>query len=376
MNKIKFLTVTSFYDEYLKDFYSRQPAALNMSYKHHLEQLMADCFGWANFWSKNLEKTEKFEATEIVVNAKTLQLQWAKEHGIKTKDKGWETQVLEAQIEEFKPDVLFAHDASIITPNVRTAIKQKFPFVKLIIGWDGVALNNPALYNGCDVVMSCVQSVADFYERAGFKGYFFQFGFENSLLDRLIKRNPLYDVSFVGSIGPSAHSIRLSLLANVSRKLPLNVWAASFPPYGFFSKSQLKRLLFERLSEYLDVHKIGKYNKGALFGLDMYQALADSKIVLNSHIDIASKTGNMRMFEATGVGTCLVTDWKDNIKDFFVPDREIVTYKSAGECVEKIKYLLAHESERKQIAAAGQKSGSPLPGRNAFLVKNSRPGMA
>jgi spore maturation protein CgeB len=37
----------------------------------------------------------------------------------------------------------------------------------------------------------------------------------------------------------------------------------------------------------------------------------------------------------------------------FEPDKEVVTYKNAEECVEKVKWLLAHPYEREQIAKAG-----------------------
>ena len=63
----------------------------------------------------------------------------------------------------------------------------------------------------------------------------------------------------------------------------------------------------------------------------------------------------MRLFEATGVGSCLVTDWKPNISEFFEPDKEVVVYKSPAECLEKINYLLNNENKRKEIARAGQK---------------------
>ena len=46
----------------------------------------------------------------------------------------------------------------------------------------------------------------------------------------------------------------------------------------------------------------------------MYQALRRSLITLNSHIDMVGReAGNARLFEATGVGTFLLTDFKDNL---------------------------------------------------------------
>ena len=79
-------------------------------------------------------------------------------------------------------------------------------------------------------------------------------------------------------------------------------------------------------------------------------------MTLNNHIDLSSGfANNMRLFEATGVGTCLLTDWKPNLHELFEPDLEVVTYRSAEEAVEKARYLLTHYRERQEIASAGQK---------------------
>ena len=87
----------------------------------------------------------------------------------------------------------------------------------------------------------------------------------------------------------------------------------------------------------------------------MYGVLASSRVTINSHIDIAgNQAGNMRLFEATGVGACLVTDWKENIADYFEPESEVVTYRSPDECLEIIRWLLANPKERDRIAHAGQ----------------------
>ena len=50
----------------------------------------------------------------------------------------------------------------------------------------------------------------------------------------------------------------------------------------------------------------------------------------------------------------MVTEMKDNLPDLFDPEKEVVTYRSADEAVQKIKYYLDHESERAAIAKAGQ----------------------
>jgi spore maturation protein CgeB len=54
------------------------------------------------------------------------------------------------------------------------------------------------------------------------------------------------------------------------------------------------------------------------------------------------------------VGTCLVTEWRKNLSEFFEPDKEVVTYRSPEECLEKIKWLLEHPEECQAIAKSGQ----------------------
>jgi spore maturation protein CgeB len=63
----------------------------------------------------------------------------------------------------------------------------------------------------------------------------------------------------------------------------------------------------------------------------------------------------MRLFEATGMGACLLTDWKPNLTELFEPDVEVAVYRTPAECVDKAHYLLEHDAERRAIAAAGQR---------------------
>ena len=96
--------------------------------------------------------------------------------------------------------------------------------------------------------------------------------------------------------------------------------------------------------------------KPALYGLSMFQMLYNSKIVLNIHGDNSARfASNMRLYEATGVGSCILTERQKNLKELFEPEVEVATYGSADEAVEKIEYLISNENECRKIAIAGQK---------------------
>lgn len=86
----------------------------------------------------------------------------------------------------------------------------------------------------------------------------------------------------------------------------------------------------------------------------MYEILYRSKIVVNHHGDVAPYANNLRLFEATGTGALLLTDWKENLREMFEPGKEVATYRGPEECIEAVSYYLEHEDARASIAHAGQ----------------------
>ena len=86
----------------------------------------------------------------------------------------------------------------------------------------------------------------------------------------------------------------------------------------------------------------------------MFQILHDSRLALNHHGDATPYANNMRLYEATGVGTLLITDWKENLHEMFEPGKEVIAYRTPEECAELIQYYLEHVEERETVARAGQ----------------------
>jgi spore maturation protein CgeB len=86
----------------------------------------------------------------------------------------------------------------------------------------------------------------------------------------------------------------------------------------------------------------------------MYQVLRNSRITLNHHGNVPAHANNLRLYEATGVGAMLVTDWKADLHEMFEPEREVAAYRDVADCVAIIKHYLSNERERATIAAAGQ----------------------
>ena len=89
--------------------------------------------------------------------------------------------------------------------------------------------------------------------------------------------------------------------------------------------------------------------------MKMYRTLRRSRITLNRHIGIAGPyANNMRLFEATGVGSLLVTDLKTNIRDYFEPGVEVLTYDSMTEAADMCRWAIDNPDDARRIATAGQ----------------------
>jgi spore maturation protein CgeB len=81
--------------------------------------------------------------------------------------------------------------------------------------------------------------------------------------------------------------------------------------------------------------------------------LKSSKILVNTHIDDTVYAGNMRLFEGTGMGCLVLTDFKKDLDKIFQIKKEIEVFNSTSELIEKCKYFLKNEKELTNISKKG-----------------------
>jgi hypothetical protein len=245
----------------------------------------------------------------------------------------WFYDILAMQIKYYKPDVLLNQAVHSISSYFLQEMKS---YVRLLIGQIASPLPQGENFGCYDLIISSLPNLVNYFRRMGVPSELNKLAFEPKVLERLEKNNkPIISVSFVGSLFPT-HAARIRWLDYLCQRLDIEVWGNGI----------------ECLPENSSIHQ--RYREKA-WGIEMYQIMQRSKITLNHHIDISAQyANNMRLFEATGVGAFLITDWKENLHEMFEPGKEVVTYRNAEECVELIKYYLEHDNEREAIAKAGQ----------------------
>jgi len=213
--------------------------------------------------------------------------------------------------------------------------------VRLIAGQIASPLRPERTYAAYQLMVSSCPPMVDHFRSTGAQALYLKLAFDPRVLERLEPGPKEYDVTFVGGFAPS-HPTRAEWLEELLQRVRVTVFG-----YG------LERLAPDS--------PIRPHHHGPVWGWEMYQVLQRSRITLNLHaendirgtVDTAH-ANNMRLFEATGVGTCLITDAKDNLADLFEPGCEVASFSSSEECVERVHYYLAHEPERAAVAQAGQ----------------------
>lgn len=379
----RFVRVTDNYPQFIKNFYLQNPDAHLKSYTEQYQQLVNDSFEIASSYTKNLNKIG-VQAFDIISNAEILQSTWKKENNLPQEISSQD--LIIKQLQFYKPEVVWIDDFSIINKDWKASLLKQVPSIKLLIGhicapYNSITAEKFKLF---DIMFTCIPCLKNELAKLGVNSYLLYHGFEASILSNLNINNiyPESNFLFSGSLyaGSGFHKSRIEyiekmLKAGIDMDLYCNLESGK---RIFVKKSMyiiinlLKKLYLNSLIEKIPVlnnnkgygdvpiknysKELLKSSKPPVFGYEMFKLLSKAKICFNIHGEVADKcAGNIRLFEATGVGTCLVTDWKDNITDLFEPDKEIITYRSVEECIEKVKWLIDNPLEREKIAKAGQK---------------------
>jgi spore maturation protein CgeB len=371
---MRILVLNADYPRFLSWFYRRNAGLEDADYAAQMAARNASLFGVADFYSRNFSALGH-PAAEIHVNNPWLQAAWAREQGmaveiaepsdaapspnalpawlqrvvtplkpmlrplarkvgLSPKLDAQAENILLAQIEDFRPDLVLNQD----TFHIDTRMMRRIGNIgnPILIGQIGITPSRGEDWAVYDLMMSQLSATVDFFRRLGVRAEVNHLAFEPAILDALPTAPAKdIDVSFVGSVSPD-HRQRITLLESVAERYDLKLFGS--PPQALPAASPLHRCF-----------------QGEVWGADMYQALRRSKITLNSHIDMAGReAGNMRLFEATGVGAFLLTDFKDNLHTLFAPDREVAVWRSIDECLAAIGRATGDHDGCAEIARAGQ----------------------
>jgi len=378
----KIIKVASYYKDFFYNYYKTYPTISSENYDFQLQHLMRQFNGWADFYSTNLNKLNN-QSHEIVANATFLQNAWARENNSKSKD----FQLVYEQLKKQNPDVVWFQDSLTFNGEFINYLKNNIKSIKIVIGNSCAPYTNEQLncFKSFDFITTCSPLFKQKFEKEGMKVLLLYQAFEPQIIENLKDNDIKHQFVFIGSIlaGKGFHEERKNYILSLLKKnIDLQVfgninntkfWDVKKKQLLYILVTSLKILPFSKTFNNNNIYKKGialtsfpqnisinkKYLnnfKDSVFGLEMFELLKNSKLNLNIHGEVAGNyAANMRMFETTGVGCCLLTDAKKNLNQLFTEDTEVVSFKNVDDCVEKASWLLKNPKKMQEIAENGQK---------------------
>lgn len=124
---------------------------------------------------------------------------------------------------------------------------------------------------------------------------------------------------------------RTEIISMIGEKYPLKLYTreAAFAPAGVDNRGEI------------DYYK------------DMPYIFKASDINLNITLRSIQRGIPLRAMDIMGCGGFLLTNYQEDMLNFFVPGEDYVYYESRTDLIDKIGYYLEHEDERKAIAESG-----------------------
>ena len=344
---LRFLHIHSFYPDVIQHLYSRTPGLANTDFVSQTKAVLQDGFSSSHIFVEPLSDMG-FETHFIVPDNPYAQRRWVLDNNPASlnSDAGL-MEIVAAQIEAIQPDIIYTCDPIRFDSRFFRSLTHK---PALLMGWRGANIHAGIDWSMFDVILSGLPGILEYALQLGARNTEFFFpGFPVNIIEEVKNEHERFDVVFSGSWTTGQHQGRNQVLNHVAKHA-----TSSGKPYScvYYLNSGQQEL----------PPPVQRVALPPRFGLAMHKALKRGRIVLDGRathtfktedtlIDIGRQdTVNMRLFEATGQGSFIITQHLDNLNQFFEPGTEIETYQTQSELLEKIQFYLDHPEEREAIA--------------------------
>ncbi len=385
---MKIMLLVTPYDKYIRSIYQAHPSLLKLDSQKQTEFINHDGFAWCGVWVEPF-KRENFVVETVYFNAIPLQETWAKENGVYEICQNDPHKILKERIYSFKPDIIFNDNVFEFNDTWIEGVKNEFPFLKYILGYICSPSYDPNSIRKYDVIFTCLRVIEKEMIALNLNVKFLPLAFDSGIINRIdTSKRPKKSICFYGGVirKEKYHGIREQILTTlVNKDIPIDIYSEAyklniyidlilmslkksvFLIVNFFQKIQpiskvLQKISFlNKIMQWGDVsvslfdRRLQSKMKGPHYGIDLFMTILNYNSVFNVHGNIANEeAANMRMYEVTGMGRCLLTDWKPNMEFFFKDGEEVLTYKTVEECIEKIQWIIANPEKALEIGKAGQ----------------------
>ena len=177
-------------------------------------------------------------------------------------------------------------------------------------------------------------------QRLVYGGYFLNEMLDPGVLDSL---NRCYDKASGGTASITKAELEYMLACEITsreRRMALALLSNYYKVQLYSKKSDecLKKVEFKGYADYYS---------------QMPKIFRESKINLNISLKIIQSGIPLRVFDVLGTGGFLISNYQVEMPEMFELDKDFVVYESMEDLYMKVKYYLAHDTERERIARHG-----------------------
>ena len=368
---MKIAFVSSFYVKHMEQIYDKFKDLHKKSFNEQNKIIRDQTICSMGEWPKYFQKID-VESLMLCLNNPYLQNKWCIENDFIPKSGDVEFEIVLEQLRRFEPTHIFIFGINYYSRENRLLrITDKCPSIRKKICWYGAPEGDISKLKAYDLVLTPSRELKDSLTKVGINSHVLNHAFEPRALDLVKSSNKNKNLCFIGSLtlGNDWHQERIEYLESISQHIKIDIYTNLTKP-KFYQK--LKRyyiyyrykmsnflnkydILIEKIRYYANKENLPIYDKmydscilkmlkPAVYGLDMLNILSSYKITFNKHIPMAGNWAcNMRLTEAAGIGTCILSDYKLNNYEYFGSHEKYCSYKSKSEFIKKYQYLIENE---------------------------------
>jgi len=325
----------------------------NYSYRQMTDILFSKQIYYGNSYI-NAFKDHGYSVEQVLPHSEPIQSKWAEENGLQhlnfSLDKKirwlWMKlryrntlqlkleEIVTEQIQLYRPKVLWIFSGVAVTSQNLDKWRK---YVGKIVLWWSCNIKNNYPYKGFDLILTCIPHLVEYFNNNNIKTEFVPHAFNPDILKSVRESsNKINKVVFAGALS-GGHAERIHFLDKLSEKIDIDFYGKGVEFLPEFS--HLRR-------NYL----------GEVWGKDLYSIFAKYLITIHLNIGIAGTSFSAkRLFEAGGMGSCVITEHPEGKQNTFEIGHEIITFKDFNDCVNKIKYYLETPKEAIRIGLNAQK---------------------
>lgn len=351
---------------------------------------------WASFGNADMKDAFTKEGHEVIC------------FPFSNKDARRDTEIeaaLAARLHETVPDAVFSFNYFPLVSNV--CKREGLPYISWIYDSPYVMLYSYTAINPCNDIYLFDRALCREFNDAGIKTvHYLPMAANTQRLDALGSPDPVYDVSFVGSLYTESHNFydRMENLSAYAKgyleglmNAQMNVQGCNFiqeslspimeelyqalpmdsNPDGVETREYLyaqyvinrKLTGIERLrllTAVTERHTLDLFTLDPKFTLpnlrnhgvadyfsEMPQVFKKSRINLNISLRSIKSGMPLRVFDIMGSGGFLLSNYQEDFLENFTPGVDFEYYESENDLLQKIDYYLSHDEERRAIAKNG-----------------------